>query len=65
MEGNGGYTNDYNTSASVGAEGLKKFGRKFGVPEDVIQMVAVARKLPGREHIVRRSHCETGSATTI
>lgn len=33
-EGNGGYTNDYNTSASVGAEGLKK----FGIPEDVIQM---------------------------
>jgi hypothetical protein len=38
VEGGGGYTNDYNTSASVGAEGLKKFGRKFGVPEDVIQM---------------------------
>jgi uncharacterized SAM-binding protein YcdF (DUF218 family) len=32
--GNGGYTNDYNTSASVGAEGLKK----FGIPKDVIQM---------------------------
>jgi len=32
--GNGGYTNDYNTWASVGAEGLKK----FGIPEDVIQM---------------------------
>jgi DUF218 domain len=38
VEGSGGYTNDYNTSASVGAEGLKKFGRKFGIPEDVIQM---------------------------
>jgi hypothetical protein len=38
VEGGGGYTNDYNTSASVGAEGLKKFGRKFGIPEDVIQM---------------------------
>ena len=24
-EGNGGYTNDYNTSASVGAEALQKF----------------------------------------
>src|SRR5206468_5726458 len=32
---NGGYTNDYQTSASVGAEALKK----FGIPEDVIQMV--------------------------
>ena len=30
----GGYVNDYQTSASVGAEGLKK----SGVPEDVIQM---------------------------
>jgi hypothetical protein len=33
--GNGGYTNDYNTSASVGAEILKK----FGVPDDLVQMV--------------------------
>ncbi len=32
--GSGGYTNDYNTSASVAAEGLKK----FGIPKDVIQM---------------------------
>ena len=31
----GGYTNDYNTSASVGAEILKK----FGVPDDSLQMV--------------------------
>jgi DUF218 domain len=35
VNGNGGYTNDYNTSASVGAEMLKK----FGVPDDLIQMV--------------------------
>jgi hypothetical protein len=35
VEGNGGYTNDYNTSASVGAEILKK----FGVPDDLVQMV--------------------------
>jgi hypothetical protein len=34
-EGTGGYTNDYNTSASVGAEALKK----VGVPADRIQMV--------------------------
>src|SRR6266480_626441 len=33
--GDGGYTNDYNTSASVGAEILKK----FGVPDDLVQMV--------------------------
>jgi hypothetical protein len=33
--GDGGYTNDYNTAASVGAEGLKK----FGLPADQIQMV--------------------------
>ena len=33
--GNGGYTNDYNTSASVAAESLKK----FGVPDDLVQMV--------------------------
>jgi hypothetical protein len=33
-EGSGGYTNDYNTSASVGAEALKK----LGVPADLIQM---------------------------
>ena len=32
--GNGGDTNDYNTLASVAAEGLKK----FGIPQDVIQM---------------------------
>ena len=35
VEGNGGYTNDYNTSASVAAESLKK----FGVPADLVQMV--------------------------
>jgi DUF218 domain len=33
--GDGGYTNDYNTSASVGAENLKK----FGVPDELVQMV--------------------------
>jgi len=33
--GEGGYTNDYNTSASVAAEALKK----FGVPDDLVQMV--------------------------
>ena len=33
--GNGGYVNDYYTSASVAAEGLKK----FGVPDDLVQMV--------------------------
>jgi hypothetical protein len=33
--GEGGYTNDYNTSASVGAEVLKK----FGVPDDLVQLV--------------------------
>jgi hypothetical protein len=33
--GNGGYTNDYNTSASVSAESLKK----FGVPDDLVRMV--------------------------
>ncbi len=33
--GEGGYTNDYNTSASVSAESLKK----FGVPDDLVQMV--------------------------
>ena len=32
--GNGGYTNDYNTAASVTAEILKK----FGVSDDVVQM---------------------------
>jgi len=32
--GNGGYTNDYNTSASVAAEGLKK----FGVIGDLVQI---------------------------
>jgi hypothetical protein len=35
VEGSDGYTNDYNTSASVGAEALKK----FGVPDDLVQMV--------------------------
>ena len=35
VEGNGGYTNDYNTSASVAAESLQK----FGVPGDLVQMV--------------------------
>jgi uncharacterized SAM-binding protein YcdF (DUF218 family) len=35
VNGDGGYTNDYNTSASVGAEMLKK----FGVPDDLVQMV--------------------------
>ena len=35
VEGSDGYTNDYNTSASVGAELLKK----FGVPDDLMQMV--------------------------
>jgi len=34
--GSGGYVNDYQTSASVGAEILTK---KFGIPGDVIQMV--------------------------
>ncbi len=33
--GSGGYINDYQTSASVGAEALKK----FGIPDDVVQMV--------------------------
>jgi len=33
--GEGGYTNDYNTSASVAAESLEK----FGVPSDLVQMV--------------------------
>jgi DUF218 domain len=33
--GSGGYTNDYNTSASVGAEILKK----FGISDDLVQMV--------------------------
>jgi len=32
--GNGGYTNDYNTAASVTAEILKK----FGIPDDRVQM---------------------------
>src|SRR5438552_4063387 len=35
VEGNGGYTNDYNTSASVAAESLEK----FGVPDYLVQMV--------------------------
>jgi uncharacterized SAM-binding protein YcdF (DUF218 family) len=34
--GSGGYVNDYQTSASVGAEVLTK---KFGIPDDVVQMV--------------------------
>jgi uncharacterized SAM-binding protein YcdF (DUF218 family) len=33
--GQGGYTNDYNTSASVGAELL----RKTGIPRELVQMV--------------------------
>jgi hypothetical protein len=33
--GEGGYTNDYNTSASVAAESLEK----FGVPDDLVQTV--------------------------
>jgi len=33
--GSGGYVNDYQTSASVGAESLKK----LGIPDEVIQMV--------------------------
>lgn len=41
--GNGGYTNDYNTSASVGAEILKK----FGIPDDLIQVVP--SRVMGRE----------------
>jgi hypothetical protein len=43
VNGNGGYTNDYNTSASVGAEILKK----FGVPDDLVQMVP--SRVIGRE----------------
>ena len=35
VEGIGGYINDYNTSASVAAESLEK----FGVPDDLVQMV--------------------------
>jgi uncharacterized SAM-binding protein YcdF (DUF218 family) len=35
VEGNGGYINDYHTSASVGAAHLKK----FGVPDYLVQMV--------------------------
>jgi uncharacterized SAM-binding protein YcdF (DUF218 family) len=35
VEGTGGYINDYNTSASVGAELLKK----YGVPNQSLQMV--------------------------
>jgi len=42
-DGNGGYTNDYNTSASVAAEGLKR----FGVPDDLVQMVP--SRVIGRE----------------
>jgi len=43
-DGNGGYTNDYNTSASVAAEGLKK---RFGIPDDLVQMVP--SRVIGRE----------------
>jgi uncharacterized SAM-binding protein YcdF (DUF218 family) len=35
VQGTGGYTNDYNTSASVGAELLKK----YGLANEVLQMV--------------------------
>lgn len=35
VEGNGGYVNDYQTSASVGADLLKK----YGLPNDSVQMV--------------------------
>jgi uncharacterized SAM-binding protein YcdF (DUF218 family) len=35
VEGNGGYVNDYQTSASVGADFLKK----YGLPEGSVQMV--------------------------
>jgi hypothetical protein len=35
VEGNGGYINDYFTSASVAAESLKK----FGIRDDLVQMV--------------------------
>ena len=35
VEGGEGYTNDYNTSASVAADSLKK----FGAPDDLVQMV--------------------------
>ena len=35
INGSGGYINDYHTSASVGADALKK----CGVPDDLIQMV--------------------------
>src|SRR5687768_10812644 len=33
VSGSGGYTNDFNTSASVGADRLKA----FGLPENVVQ----------------------------
>ena len=46
VEGSGGYTNDYNTSASVGADSLKK----FGVPDDLVQMV------PSREIARERTY---------
>jgi uncharacterized SAM-binding protein YcdF (DUF218 family) len=35
VNGSGGYINDYQTSASVGAEALEK----LGIPDDVVQMV--------------------------
>jgi hypothetical protein len=41
--GDGGYINDYHTSASVGAEILKK----FGIPDDVTEMVP--SRVMGRE----------------
>jgi uncharacterized SAM-binding protein YcdF (DUF218 family) len=41
--GNGGYINDYQTSASVAAEALKR----FGIPGDVVQMVP--SRVIGRE----------------
>jgi hypothetical protein len=53
VNGNGGYTNDYNTSASVGAELLKK----FGVPDDLVQMVpsrVIARERTYRSAVALR-----------
>jgi DUF218 domain len=49
--GNGGYTNDYNTSASVGAEILKK----FGVPDDLVQMVP--------SHVIGRDRTYSSAVT--
>jgi uncharacterized SAM-binding protein YcdF (DUF218 family) len=71
--GNGGYVNDYQTSASVGATLL----RKFGVPSEMLQMVpshvidrdrtyssAVALREWFREHnmVVRRLNVVTENA---